>query len=277
MARRPVAFSGTVGHQHRLRVAPVYKVIAVAQADDPPPPPADPFGGIGRNGAQRTPESVSGRLLTWYGPSLAEAARVLPAALAVGPVYIDAGGSRTAGKFGNSQVAGGRSVQVRVRGRPIYVVPRASGEVVIGATMEEHDSTPVVTVGGIAVIASMLLLQLVKEGKTDVEPAEMITEGITSATSAGASPPSLISHSTRPGSTEPARVFITRPSSGVKPMVVSTDRPSRAAHSDAALFFAPLDFPFPFVTRRCPCRSWLPRTAHFRPPWLRRQCPSPTL
>jgi ABC-type Fe3+-hydroxamate transport system substrate-binding protein len=28
---------------------------------------------------------VSGRLLTWYGPSLTEAARVLPAALAVGP------------------------------------------------------------------------------------------------------------------------------------------------------------------------------------------------
>lgn len=37
-----------------------------------------------------------------------------------------------------------------VRGRPIYVVPRASGEVVLGATMEEHDSAPVVTVGGIA-------------------------------------------------------------------------------------------------------------------------------
>ena len=41
------------------------------------------------------------------------------------------------------------------------------------------------------------------------------------------------SQSSRPGSTEPDRVAITRPSSGVKPMVVSTERPSRTAHSDA--------------------------------------------
>ena len=42
-----------------------------------------------------------------------------------------------------------------------------------------------------------------------------------------------ISQSTRPGSTLPERVAITMPSSGVKPMVVSTERPSRTAHSDA--------------------------------------------
>ena len=41
-----------------------------------------------------------------------------------------------------------------------------------------------------------------------------------------------MSHSTRPGSTVPEREAITSPSSGVKPMVVSTDRPSRTAHSD---------------------------------------------
>ena len=43
----------------------------------------------------------------------------------------------------------------------------------------------------------------------------------------------LLSHSSRPGSTEPERVAITRPSSGVKPIVVSTERPSSTAHSDA--------------------------------------------
>ena len=37
-----------------------------------------------------------------------------------------------------------------VRGDPVYAVPRAHGEVVIGATSEEHDADPVVTVGGVA-------------------------------------------------------------------------------------------------------------------------------
>ncbi len=43
----------------------------------------------------------------------------------------------------------------------------------------------------------------------------------------------MSSHSTAPGSTDPDRVAMTRPSSGVKPIVVSTDRPSRTAASDA--------------------------------------------
>ncbi len=47
------------------------------------------------------------------------------------------------------------------------------------------------------------------------------------ASSAGGMPDVLRSHSTRPGSTLPERVAITRPSSGVKPIVVSTERPSR--------------------------------------------------
>jgi hypothetical protein len=42
-----------------------------------------------------------------------------------------------------------------------------------------------------------------------------------------------ISHSSSPGSTLPERVAMTRPSSGVKPIVVSTERPSAIAHSDA--------------------------------------------
>lgn len=37
-----------------------------------------------------------------------------------------------------------------VRGEPVYVVPRATGEIVIGATSEEHDGPPEVTVGGVA-------------------------------------------------------------------------------------------------------------------------------
>ena len=36
-----------------------------------------------------------------------------------------------------------------VHGEPVYVVPRASGEVVVGATSEEHDEPPVPTVGGV--------------------------------------------------------------------------------------------------------------------------------
>jgi len=36
-----------------------------------------------------------------------------------------------------------------VHGDPIYLVPRASGEVVVGATSEEHDQPPVVTAGGV--------------------------------------------------------------------------------------------------------------------------------
>ncbi|WP_185996425.1 glycine oxidase ThiO [Nocardioides campestrisoli] len=36
-----------------------------------------------------------------------------------------------------------------VRGRPVYVVPRADGELVVGATVEEHDAAPEVTAGGV--------------------------------------------------------------------------------------------------------------------------------
>ncbi|WP_109509239.1 glycine oxidase ThiO [Nocardioides speluncae] len=37
-----------------------------------------------------------------------------------------------------------------VHGEPVYAVPRAGGEVVIGATSEEHDEPPIATVGGVA-------------------------------------------------------------------------------------------------------------------------------
>jgi glycine oxidase len=36
-----------------------------------------------------------------------------------------------------------------VCGEPVYLVPRAGGEVVLGATVEEHDSLPVPTAGGV--------------------------------------------------------------------------------------------------------------------------------
>lgn len=54
-----------------------------------------------------------------------------------------------------------------VHGDPVYVVPRASGEVVIGATSEEHDSAPVVTVGGVA-----RLLQAARELVPGLDRAE---------------------------------------------------------------------------------------------------------
>ncbi len=42
-----------------------------------------------------------------------------------------------------------RPVRGWVRGTSVYVVPRATGEVVIGATVEEHDDRPRVTLGGV--------------------------------------------------------------------------------------------------------------------------------
>jgi hypothetical protein len=41
------------------------------------------------------------------------------------------------------------------------------------------------------------------------------------------------SQSSRPGSTDPERVAIARPSSGVKPIVVSTDLPPATAATEA--------------------------------------------
>lgn len=43
-----------------------------------------------------------------------------------------------------------RTVRGWVHGEPTYVVPRAGGEVVIGATSEEHDEPPIATLGGVA-------------------------------------------------------------------------------------------------------------------------------
>lgn len=42
-----------------------------------------------------------------------------------------------------------RTVRGWAAGEPIYLVPRASGELVVGATSEEHDAPPVVTAGGV--------------------------------------------------------------------------------------------------------------------------------
>ncbi|HXH77641.1 FAD-dependent oxidoreductase [Nocardioides sp.] len=51
---------------------------------------------------------------------------------------------RLRGEIGLSRVLRGW-----VRGEPVYVVPRPGGEVVVGATSEEHDGPPVVTAGGV--------------------------------------------------------------------------------------------------------------------------------
>lgn len=42
-----------------------------------------------------------------------------------------------------------RTIRGWVHGDPVYLVPRAAGEVVVGATSEEHDEPPVVTAGGV--------------------------------------------------------------------------------------------------------------------------------
>ena len=53
------------------------------------------------------------------------------------------------------------------------------------------------------------------------------------STDSGSICPWLWTQSSRPGSTEPGRVAMTRPSRGVKPIVVSTERPPATAASDA--------------------------------------------
>ncbi len=53
-------------------------------------------------------------------------------------------------------------VRAWTRGDAVYIVPRAGGEVVLGATAEEHDEAPVVTAGGV--------LRLLRAGR-DLMPA----------------------------------------------------------------------------------------------------------
>lgn len=43
----------------------------------------------------------------------------------------------------------GHTVRGWVGGEPVYLVPRAGGDVVVGATAEEHPTAPVVTAGGV--------------------------------------------------------------------------------------------------------------------------------
>jgi glycine oxidase len=62
-----------------------------------------------------------------------------------------------------------RTVRGWVHGDPVYVVPRPSGEVVIGATSEEHDAAPVVTLGGMA-----RLLHAARELVPGLDRAEFI-------------------------------------------------------------------------------------------------------
>jgi glycine oxidase len=63
----------------------------------------------------------------------------------------------------------GLTVRAEVHGEPVYVVPRPSGEVVIGATSEEHDGEPRPTVGGVA-----RLLWAARELMPGLETAELV-------------------------------------------------------------------------------------------------------
>jgi glycine oxidase len=71
-----------------------------------------------------------------------------------------------------SDVLPGHTVRGWVHGEPVYVVPRTSGEVVVGATTEEHDTAPVATIGGVA-----RLLQAARELVPSLDRAEL-TEAI---------------------------------------------------------------------------------------------------
>jgi len=62
-----------------------------------------------------------------------------------------------------------RTVRGWVRGEPVYVVPRPTGEVVIGATSEEHAGPPVVTVGGVG-----RLLEAARELVPALDRAEFV-------------------------------------------------------------------------------------------------------
>lgn len=55
------------------------------------------------------------------------------------------------------------------RGEPVYLVPRDSGEVVVGATTEEHDAPPVVTAGGV-----LRLLTAARELWPALDRAELV-------------------------------------------------------------------------------------------------------
>lgn len=108
--------------------------------------------------------------------------RVRPTASGGADVVVVATGARLPEPFGHL-VRGVRGEIVRaraadpprmtvrgsVRGEPVYVVPRSGGEVVIGATSEEHDGDPRPTVGGVA-----RLLQAARELVPGLETAELV-------------------------------------------------------------------------------------------------------
>ena len=62
-----------------------------------------------------------------------------------------------------------RTVRGWVRGESVYVVPRPTGEMVIGATSEEHAGPPVVTVGGVG-----RLLEAARELVPALDRAEFV-------------------------------------------------------------------------------------------------------
>lgn len=112
-------------------------------------------------------------------------ARLVTEASAPCDVTVVATGARLPAPFGHlvrgvrgeivrarSETLPDHTVRGWVHGEPVYVVPRTSGEVVIGATTEEHDSRPVATIGGVA-----RLLQAARELVPGLDVAEL-TEAI---------------------------------------------------------------------------------------------------
>ncbi|HEX2892489.1 MAG TPA: FAD-dependent oxidoreductase [Marmoricola sp.] len=100
------------------------------------------------------PRAVLASLLSRIPVAAADRTEPDATVLATGAVLPEPFGSLVRGVRGEIIRARGgnppeRTVRGWVHGEPVYVVPRASGEIVVGATSEEHDEAPVPTVGGV--------------------------------------------------------------------------------------------------------------------------------
>lgn len=113
-------------------------------------------GAILPNDHSVDPRAVVAALLRRLGD------RVVPAAQASAEITVIATGAHLPAPF-TSLVRGvrgeilrlrtddlpGQTIRGLVHGEPVYLVPRADGELVVGATQQEHDDRPVVTAEGV--------------------------------------------------------------------------------------------------------------------------------
>lgn len=134
-------------------------------------------GALLRDDTAVDPRAVVRALLVRLGP------RVVPE-VAAGPtdVTVLATGSRLPAPYaGLVRGVRGEILRLRLddpparvlrgwaRGEPVYVVPRPGGEIVVGATVEEHDAAPVVTAGGV-----LRLLLAARELVPGLDRAELL-------------------------------------------------------------------------------------------------------